>query len=366
MNVQDLCNCKLTGPPQGPTEPPQGPTGPDIYSNEIIFHQSKLPTTILIINLDKDTDKFNKTYQQSIDNALFPVRIPAVNGRLELQKCPNVFDKYTTGWCNYFCTPSMIGIFLSHMKAWKYIVDNNLPSALIVEDDVILDQQFQYKIKLLEKHIPSNWDMIYYGCFLCGKNTYNINMPFGKIKNGGRKINDYVYIPKFAVGTHAYALTNKGAKTLLHKLNKVSGHVDLIMTTTNTDLNVYSFSESLIKQYGLSENSSNVTHYPYIPNKILDKITLDGEQSISFYLSSPLCQVLNYKISSWTFIFLFIGMLAGFYKMYKLVIIFLIFVIIDILIASQQSKATATDIFINYLGNLISMVLGFVIASNIS
>ena len=32
-----------------------------------------------------------------------------------------------------------IGCGLSHKKAWKYIIDNNLPNALIIEDDIVIN-----------------------------------------------------------------------------------------------------------------------------------------------------------------------------------------------------------------------------------
>ena len=85
--------------------------------------------------MENDTGRLSKMKSQFTEQNIDHEVIKAVDG--SKHDMSNV-----TNMCKMICTKSMIGIMLSHISCWQYIVDNNLKSAIILEDDVILEDNF--------------------------------------------------------------------------------------------------------------------------------------------------------------------------------------------------------------------------------
>lgn len=60
-------------------------------------------------------------------------------------------------------TKGAIGCALSHREAYIYIIKNNLNAALIIEDDITIDDNFMEKINELNDNKPNTYDIIYLG-----------------------------------------------------------------------------------------------------------------------------------------------------------------------------------------------------------
>jgi glycosyl transferase, family 25 len=58
---------------------------------------------------------------------------------------------------------SQCGITLSHIHSYRKIVNNNYKYSLILEDDVILDDNFGYKLEKGLTHLPNDYDMLFIG-----------------------------------------------------------------------------------------------------------------------------------------------------------------------------------------------------------
>lgn len=209
---------------------------------------------VLVINLDEDVDRLEKINRQ----IPYFTKIKAVKGS-EIDR--NDLYRYTTNFCRYFCTDAMIGCFLSHIKCWRYIVDNNLDKALVLEDDVELVDNFFDKIDELVSFVPNDdWDIILCGCIFCNQDNDKISkliMFFQNIFsypvtfNDDIDVNEHLYKPKIWTGSHAMIISLKGAKLLLQKLDKASYHVDIKMSKLN--LNVYSSKKNLANQKSIMQ-----------------------------------------------------------------------------------------------------------------
>lgn len=115
---------------------------------------------ILVINLEEDTGRL-KNISNQLDQF---TRIDAIRGSDITDLQP-----HSTLFCRLFCTHTMIGCMLSHIKCWRYIVDNNLDRAIILEDDAKLVPDFKTKAQKLVDDAPNDWDVILCGCFLCNE-----------------------------------------------------------------------------------------------------------------------------------------------------------------------------------------------------
>lgn len=90
----------------------------------------------LVINLKHSLTRL-ETFKATNSSVLKKiVRIEAVDGRKLTDKW-----QYLSRWMHLTHEPGKfnimpaIGCFLSHRKCWQYVVDNDLPYALILEDD---------------------------------------------------------------------------------------------------------------------------------------------------------------------------------------------------------------------------------------
>jgi GR25 family glycosyltransferase involved in LPS biosynthesis len=84
---------------------------------------------------------------------------------------PHIGDKNMTG------TPAL-GIWRAHANVWRYIIDNNIQSALIIEDDVDWDVNIKQIMGTL------NWNLRYNNTIRWGKDKvkkgWKEDCPYGK------------------------------------------------------------------------------------------------------------------------------------------------------------------------------------------
>lgn len=165
----------------------------------------KLPT--IIINLKKNTDRKvaikSKIKKTKLNNYIF---LEAVDGNTELHKynfkvIPNWIDPITKKKISVGC----IGCALSHYYAWKYIVDNNIEKALILEDDTTFYKNFDTVLNnILHQNI--DYDMFYLNRRALN-NLYNLGEEI--------QINNNIVIAKYSYNMSTYIITNSGASKLL-------------------------------------------------------------------------------------------------------------------------------------------------------
>jgi len=57
--------------------------------------------------------------------------------------------------------PGEIGCTMSHIKALEIAKEKNWPYVIVLEDDVILAEDFEKRVKFLFKLLPSTWEHVY-------------------------------------------------------------------------------------------------------------------------------------------------------------------------------------------------------------
>ena len=311
----------------------------------------------LIINLEKDIDRYTKLEKKCKSLGYVPHRIDAIYGK-ELSK--QEFKDKTTDFCNNFCTPGMVGCWLSHMKCWQYIVDNNLDRALVLEDDAVFVEDYQEKMDEIEPTFPDNFDMVFLGNLSSNDAERNDNIQSlvslmykhifflpGKYE----KINSNLYKTNMVIGTQGYIISNKGAKQCLKILNLVNGHLDVNISKNLDKIDVYIVYPSLINQNNNYESSIS-TVFPIAANNIFNKITLYNLR-LGWLLSIPLISINSYIVCIWSFIFLILGLIAGYSVKNFIIVLFLM-----LLILSGERKFT-----IQLLGSLLIFLFGIMCGS---
>jgi hypothetical protein len=99
---------------------------------------------IFIINLKKDKDRFLKISEQLNRNNFFNYeRVDAIYGK-------DVYKDYNTK-----LNPGQLGCYLSHLRTYSKIIEQNLEYAIILEDDVQKFIRLKELLNLIDKRKES-------------------------------------------------------------------------------------------------------------------------------------------------------------------------------------------------------------------
>lgn len=121
-------------------------------------------------------------------------------------------------------TPGQVGCFMSHRLAWKYVIEHNLSSVLVLEDDATTDFS-ESKIATLTRVITKlreatgQWSVLY-----LGRNNRMIT--------DRKRFNADIVSPGRSWGLFAYAVSLDGARKLYKQSRVMSEAVDIFVSTT--------------------------------------------------------------------------------------------------------------------------------------
>ena len=205
---------------------------------------------IYVINLKRRVDrleKFIKNCPLSISNIEVIYGYDGSNSNNENDEEKEIFNTLKM-------SKGANGVFISHLRIYKDIIENNYEHALIFEDDALFCDNFIEKFNTVCKEFLElkNNDVLYIG----GRFDPNFRMQennYTKISDNivTHKINNNIWIPREHDRTcHAYIISNKCAKLLLDKFffeNKNICPIDhwMINIFRENNINIYN-SEPLL------------------------------------------------------------------------------------------------------------------------
>jgi len=265
-----------------------------------------------VINLDKDVDRLNQFQKDwSPVTSLSIERFPAVLGK-NIRNTDQVSEH-----CQTYCSNGTIGCYASHLAIIKKMVDNNIPQAVIFEDDAYPVQNFDVQFQdLLTNYMPEDYDILLLGHGGYAKNISSIDSILNIIKSlytdnvkcrTYKKINARVSIPFNALCTYAYIISLQGAKKILNKYKTIKYHVDEYLFS-RPDLHIYAVEPHIVLTKD-SDTSLGNEHSLKIPT--LDELRMfDNNTTLTWILH---CVIFTYKdnnICIWHVLMFFL-LLAG-------------------------------------------------------
>lgn len=148
---------------------------------------------VYLINLDGRQDRLSEFERDlPVDWPLPPIiRFPAVVGKKV--PMPGWWKAGAGGW----------GCYLSHMRIFEEILQDGVQGALILEDDVIWRQDFGSRVRTFFRNLPADWEQAYLG-----------GQFLKQRKRSVQKVADHVVRPFNVNRTHAYAVSEAGARKL--------------------------------------------------------------------------------------------------------------------------------------------------------
>ena len=138
--------------------------------------------------------------------------VEAVDGRsLDLEKMKAEGSLQWDDWNLRDLSHGEVGCYLSHVKVWNMLVEQNLSKVLICEDDIVLRPDANEIADSFFSEVPDDWDIIH----------FHSNIRVGsKLRNDfNRKMISAHVWKGYDEGRSAvcYAITARGAKFLLSK-----------------------------------------------------------------------------------------------------------------------------------------------------
>lgn len=105
-------------------------------------------------------------------------------------------------------SPGEVGCYASHLQVAQIISAEQVPLALVIEDDAILEDDFLAVLREAIENLPPDWNFLH----LSGKAAHAVK-PIGEV--GRHRIVRYSRIP---TGTVAYLINFEGARKLLRPM----------------------------------------------------------------------------------------------------------------------------------------------------
>lgn len=169
----------------------------------------------------------------------------------------------------------------SHHSIWSEIVENNLPMAIVIEDDTIINKDFENDVRNILSELPSDFDFCYlfihginhkefneYVSFYkrCQEGMFESYDEYMKFHEGHQTFlkkyptfdkvieSKYKYITPayYTWSTVCYIISNSGAKKLLNEFNVLTNHTDRMIPKMVNEgrLNAYCTSKLFIGNVG--------------------------------------------------------------------------------------------------------------------
>lgn len=198
-----------------------------------------------IINLPQSTDRKIFMRAQCENLRVSPIFVNAVYGKelskSDIEKC--VDQNTAKKLFGRELLLGEIGCALSHKKIYQKIVDENIPYAIILEDDATLEKELSMVMKkIMVSSLP--WDLILLGHYK--SNKAGLRSPIS-LWHKHPITSSFILgrLADFGYGAHGYMITLEGAQKLLAELKKIHKPIDLYTPDSNI-INVYALSPTVI------------------------------------------------------------------------------------------------------------------------
>jgi glycosyl transferase family 25 len=163
---------------------------------------------VFLINLDRSVDRRAHMQQQFDRLGMIVERLPAAEGL----NIPAWMQAEFKG--PHQLSPGEVGCYASHLMAAHKIVAEQLPFAVVLEDDAVLDDDFPATCADAIRNAPEDWDLIHLSA------ASSTKRPIVAVADlpTGRALVRYLKYPWTAA---AYVISNRGARKCLAPIARV-------------------------------------------------------------------------------------------------------------------------------------------------
>ena len=240
---------------------------------------------VYVINMDKDTERMKRFHEQMHKHGIAYTRVPGVVG------ASVEYHEGLSGFCNQFCTAGMKGCALSHRMIWEDMLKNRYENVAVFEDDAVLHEDFNAKLRQGWEQLPNDYDIYYIGCDTFCENTDPSSKVFNKIFQTDPEVVDQnLKSVSGSHGTHGYILSEKCARVILDA--QIHWHVDtqILKWINEFNLNAYSITPVIV-HVNETGGSGISDSFPKLLNSLIHPIHIFGTRPLDWALSENIIQI---------------------------------------------------------------------------
>lgn len=162
---------------------------------------------IIYINDERKSNR--DQIQSTVNGSLKNIFALNANDPQEIEKFYLNNKHFKTSWKDF--KMGELGNFASHYCAWQYVIDNDLDSLLVFEDDAIIHSDFMSKYNIIMNNVPDDYDVM---SIFVDPNQYPRCRP-------DHYINNYITKGYQDWSTLCYVISRQGAKKLVKYVNEI-------------------------------------------------------------------------------------------------------------------------------------------------
>lgn len=245
--------------------------------------------------------------------------VPAVNARLHTREELVGNQNVST-----FLPKVALAIAMSHLKVWKQFLSTNSECALVMEEDVVLAENFRPQLMEALANTPDDMDVLYVGCTGAHATAnpfcyFLAQCLFGCHPNAG-PVNTHVFVPKCVFSLHAYVVSRRGATRLVDELSKgIFKHVDIQLNQLASQCRIRSYvlNNRLADQTSgsdISTSANQSSHHPCILQPFLQNILLDQNLTLDYALNITLAEYDPVVLTVTSCLFLMLGVVVALFR----------------------------------------------------
>ena len=260
----------------------------------------------LVINLDRDTERLKRIEALLSERDVSFTRVAAVDGRSLSADEIAAVCAYPTP-VSIRLQPGEIACYLSHIKAWRLLLDSDEDCAAIFEDDIDLSRDAAEVLSATAAWMPEDADIV-------KLETSLKPIELGRAPETIVHTREIRRLAGCHIGTAGYVITRKGAARMLAESKKLRMAVDTTLFDPRggvaETLSLYQLSPALCIQTrlqtgGAPQDKSNISerasHKSYgatlverLANRIRDRLAYACRR-IRNFASGARAQVIDFK-----------------------------------------------------------------------
>ena len=167
---------------------------------------------VFLINLDKSPERLALMQAQANDLGLVFERVPAIDGTSQLPVWVVAQFMDDRGHVRGGLSESEVGCYGSHLLVLSKIIERQFEAAIVLEDDAVLDEDFERVALDAIRAAPAGWD-----CIHLSTDFKRPAFPIAEL-GSGRSLVRYMRLP---VNSLAYVISLAGARKLIASRHRV-------------------------------------------------------------------------------------------------------------------------------------------------
>jgi len=151
----------------------------------------------------------------------FLINLKRRDDRLKLLNLPFEYTLFeaTDGKTKYSTHPEneqgFMGCLDSHRRLFSFAKESKINTLMVLEDDVVVDENFISKLNKVMSELPEDWDLLYLGGWNIGEKV---------------KYSESLDIAHKVYTTHAFIVKNKFFDTIINNINSRDWKVDVLIS----------------------------------------------------------------------------------------------------------------------------------------